>query len=243
MNKKNVSTKRVPSIRVVGFTDEWEQRKLGDITKYKNGTAHEENVQSQGPFELITLKSVSEEGTIQSSGKFLASTDEALDAGSLVMVLSEQTPGAVGMTALVPLNHRYVLNQRVAQLSVDKKNVNPAFLSKAINRNQHYFELRSGGTKVQNISKSSVLDYKFYMPPREEQDKLAIFLLCIEETIALHQQKSEALKKVYRWAKRNLLPMPKESSPQIHIKNNNENWTTRKLGNILKPNTEKKSRP
>lgn len=33
--------------------------------------------------------------------------------------------------------------------------------------------------------------------------------------------------------------MPKESSPQIHIKNNNENWTTRKLGNILKPNTEK----
>lgn len=50
------------------------------------------------------------------------------------MILSEQAPGLVGMTAIIPNNNEYVLNQRVAAL-VPKQFIDSQFLSKLINRN------------------------------------------------------------------------------------------------------------
>lgn len=37
-----------PKIRFKDFTGPWEQRKLGDVAKYRNGKAHENDISEQG---------------------------------------------------------------------------------------------------------------------------------------------------------------------------------------------------
>ena len=48
-----------PAIRFKGFTDTWEQRKLGDVAKYRNGKAHENDISEQGKFIVVNSKFVS----------------------------------------------------------------------------------------------------------------------------------------------------------------------------------------
>ncbi|ATF70595.1 restriction endonuclease subunit S [Enterococcus sp. FDAARGOS_375] len=182
----------VPEIRFPEFTDPWEQRKLKEVSVYSNGGSYENDVLPYGKYELITLKSVDMSGNLVSSGKFLDLDVRTLEKGTLVMILSEQSPGLLGMTAQIPVDKKFVLNQRVAEIRPNK-NIDGYFLSKAINISQAYFSKRGAGTKVQNISKPNVENFEFYCPTFEEQQKIGQFFKQLDDTIALHQRELDTL--------------------------------------------------
>ena len=183
MSNKN---QQIPALRFKGFTDTWEQRKLGEITSYKNGGSFENDVVNQGKYELVSLKSVDVEGDLKESGKFINTEVEKLKSGTIVMILSEQAPGLLGKTAVIPRDDYYVLNQRVAAL-LPQKSTESFFLSKAINRNGKYFSKRGAGTKVQNISKPNVENFQMFVPNFDEQSKIGTFFKQLDETLSLHQ--------------------------------------------------------
>ena len=184
---------KVPELRFAGFADDWEERKLGEVSKYSNGGSYENDVVENGTYELITLKSVNMSGKLVSSGKFINRETKTLEKDTLVMILSEQAPGLLGMTAKIPENNRYVLNQRVAEIKPNT-NIDSYFLSMSINRSQAYFSKRGAGTKVQNISKPNVENFEFYCPSEREQQKIGSFFKQLDNTIALHQRKLDLLK-------------------------------------------------
>ncbi|MFK4946559.1 restriction endonuclease subunit S [Lactococcus garvieae] len=184
---------KVPELRFAGFADDWEERKLGEISKYSNGGSYENDVVENGTYELITLKSVNMSGKLVSSGKFINRETKTLEKDTLVMILSEQAPGLLGMTAQIPENNKYVLNQRVAEIKPNT-NMDSYFLSMSINRSQVYFSKRGAGTKVQNISKPNVENFEFYCPSEREQQKIGSFFKQLDNTIDLHQRKLDLLK-------------------------------------------------
>ncbi|WP_270341553.1 restriction endonuclease subunit S [Lactococcus petauri] len=184
---------KVPELRFAGFADDWEERKLGEISKYSNGGSYENDVVENGTYELITLKSVNMSGKLVSSGKFINRETKTLEKDTLVMILSEQAPGLLGMTAQIPENNKYVLNQRVAEIKPNT-NIDSYFLSMSINRSQVYFSKRGAGTKVQNISKPNVENFEFYCPSEREQQKIGSFFKQLDNTIDLHQRKLDLLK-------------------------------------------------
>lgn len=187
--------KNVPEMRFPSFSGEWEEKRLGEVTIYKNGGSFENSVKNHGIFKLITLKSVNTEGELINSGKYIDDkSTETLCKGTLVMILSEQAPGLVGMTANITRNNKYVLNQRVAAL-VPKQGIDSQFLSKLINRNQKYFSVRSAGTKVKNISKGHVENFNFLSPNYTEQQKIGSFFSKLDRQIELEEQKLEKLEK------------------------------------------------
>ncbi|MDW8556174.1 restriction endonuclease subunit S [Staphylococcus xylosus] len=185
--------KNVPELRFPEFIEEWEEKRLGEVTIYKNGGSFENSVKNHGIFKLITLKSVNTEGELINSGKYIDDkSTETLCKGTLVMILSEQAPGLVGMTANITRNNKYVLNQRVAAL-VPKQGIDSQFLSKLINRNQKYFSVRSAGTKVKNISKGHVENFNFLSPNYTEQQKIGSFFSKLDRQIELEEQKLSLL--------------------------------------------------
>lgn len=186
---------KFPLLRFAGFADAWEERKLGEVSKYSNGGSYENDVVENGTYELITLKSVNMSGKLVSSGKFINRETKTLEKDTLVMILSEQAPGLLGMTAKIPENNRYVLNQRVAEIKPNT-NIDSYFLSMSINRSQAYFSKRGAGTKVQNISKPNVENFEFYCPSEREQQKIGSFFKHLDDTIALHQRKLEKLQEL-----------------------------------------------
>lgn len=174
----------------------WEQRKLGEIADYRNGDSYENQQANNGQFELINLNSISIDGGLKPSGRFIDDPKETLKTGDLVMVLSDIGHGdLLGRVAIIPDDNKYVLNQRVALLRIKERTI-PSFLSVSINSNQKYFKLQGAGSSQLNISKGTVENCIISLPPIKEQKKIGSFVASLDFFITLHQCKYSDLKTV-----------------------------------------------
>lgn len=155
----------------------WNKKKLKNITNYKNGTTHEQHQLLKGKFELINLNSISKEGRLKSSGKYINQQFPTLRKNDIVMILSDIAHGQlIGTSAVIPTNNKYILNQRVASLSPNE-NLNAVFISKYINLKQRYFKKMAAGMSQINLSKKDVEDFKLWVPNFKEQTKIANLLI------------------------------------------------------------------
>ena len=178
-----------PEVRFPGFTDAWEQRKLGEIATYRNGKAHEANQLDVGTYELVNLNSISIDGGLKPSGKFIEDGSDTLQRNDLVMVLSDVGHGdLLGRVAIIPENNRYVLNQRVALLRIND-DTNTYFLFSIINRYQDYFKKLGAGSSQLNISRGIVENFEVAYPNVAEQRMIADYFQSLDHLITLHQRK------------------------------------------------------
>jgi len=165
-----------------GFS-EWEEKRLGTIFDYKNGGSFEKEVVKNGKYYLITLNSIDINGDLKQEHKTINITDNSLNKNDLIMVLSDIAHGNfLGLTAIIPEDSKYVLNQRMGALKL-KKNSNMIFLRFLINYNQKYFKLHGQGSSQQNLSKNDILNFKINLPSLEEQNKIADFLSTLDKQI------------------------------------------------------------
>ena len=197
---------KVPEIRFSGFTASWEQRKLGDIATYKNGNGHEDSQADKGTYELINLNSISIDGGLKPSGKFIEDGSDTLIKNDLVMVLSDVGHGdLLGRVAIIPENNKFVLNQRVALLRIND-DTNPYFLFSIINRHQDYFKKLGAGSSQLNISRGTVEDFVVDYPCYDEQKKIANYFQNLDHLITLYQHKCDELKEVKKFMLQNMFP-------------------------------------
>ena len=167
---------------------------MGDVAEYRNGRGHEDKQSENGKYELVNLNSISIDGGLKPSGRFIDEAEETLLKDDLVMVLSDVGHGnLLGRVALIPENNRFVLNQRVALLRV-KDTTDVRFLFFAINANQQYFKREGAGSSQLNISKDSVENFVVDSPKVEEQQRIGAYFHDLDHLITLHQRKLEKLK-------------------------------------------------
>lgn len=159
-----------PILRFRNFKNNWKQYRLKDLYTYSNGKAHEQSQQLNGKYELINLNSISIDGSLKSSGKYVNKSKDILKKNDLVMVLSDIAHGLLlGRVAVIPKDNKYVLNQRIALLRPQKNDENSNFMASLINNNQSYFYRMGSGTSQLNISKSAVTESKWFIPEPDEQ--------------------------------------------------------------------------
>ncbi|CAK3165398.1 type I restriction enzyme, S subunit [Vibrio crassostreae] len=223
--------KKVPEIRFKGFSWEWDAALLKDVSTYSNGGSFENDVKDEGKYELVTLKSVDMNGNLVSSGRCIDVEAPTLPKDTLVMILSEQSPGLLGMTARIPVSDKYVLNQRVAEIR-PLKNIESYFLSMAVNRNQRYFSERGAGTKVQNISKPNVENYEFLIPQKEEQAAIGNYFQKLDSLIKQHQKKHDKLSNLKKAMLEKMFPKQDEAIPEIRFKEFSREWGSKKLRSV-----------
>jgi len=187
----------VPEIRFDGFNDEWGKRKLKDMIEYKNGKGHEDKQSEYGKYELINLNSISIDGGLKDSGKFIDETNETLLLNDLVMILSDVAHGdLLGRVAIIPENNKYVLNQRVALLRPNET-VIPLYLFFHINAHQEYFKSQGAGMAQLNISRGSVENFESYVPTeKEEQIAIGNFFHSLDTLIEAQQQEIDKLQNI-----------------------------------------------
>ena len=233
------TTEMVPKLRFPDFHEDWNKVKLRDVSRYFNGGSFEGDVMKEGKYELITLKSINVNGELVSSKRFIDNETTTLSKGTLIMILSEQAPGLLGMTTIIPEDNKYVLNQRVAEIRPSNKAHN-LFLSLSINVNQRYFSKHGAGTKVQNISKPNVEKFEFCLPEKKEQQKIASFLSSVDGKISQLEKKKSLLETYKRGI------MQKIFSQELRFKDENgqefPEWEEKRLGDISFITTGKSNR-
>ena len=187
----------VPEIRFTGFTEAWEQRKLGDLSKILGGFAwSSKEYTPKGEFLVITISNVTGDYFIDDSiGNRINLEKESnyiLGSGDILVSLT----GNVGRVSKMGPS-KGVLNQRVAKMIPSKK-IEIEFLFQLMRDTK--FELKmieSGqGAAQKNISNNNILSYSTNIPNISEQRRIGHTFKKIDSLITLHQRKLDALKKI-----------------------------------------------
>ena len=191
-----------PEIRFNGFTDPWEQRKLEKVAKYRNGKAHENEIDIDGEYIVVNSKFVSTDGEVR---KFSNSQNEPLYENELAFVLSDVPNGrAIARTFLVDKSNKYTLNQRIAGIT-PLEGIDPYYLHIRMNRNPYFLKF-DDGNKQTNLSIKDVLNYEDMYPKYEEQKKIGTYFRDIDNLITLHQRKRDELKDLKKFMLQNMFP-------------------------------------
>ena len=186
------NSSRKPKIRFKGFNDDWEQRKLFDVAEYRNGKAHENDIDEDGIYIVVNSKFVSTDGEVK---KYSNKQNEPLLKNEIAFVLSDVPNGrAIAKTFLVEKSNKYTLNQRIAGIT-PHSDINPKFLSVTMNRNKYFLQF-DDGVKQTNLSLDDMKKFEEFYPRKMEQDKIGEIFSNIDNLITLHQRKLVKLKEV-----------------------------------------------
>ena len=180
--------------------NDWEQRKLGEIAEYRNGKAHENEIDDDGEYIVVNSKFVSTNGKIK---KFSNAQNEPLYENEIAFVLSDVPNGrAIARTFLVDKSGKYTLNQRIAGIT-PHEDTDPYYLYIKMNRNAYFLKF-DDGNKQTNLSIKDVLNYEDMYPSYEEQQKIGTYFDTIDHLITLHQHKCDELQNLKKYMLQNM---------------------------------------
>ncbi len=212
--------KTVPKLRFKEFEDggEWEETTLTQVADYKNGKAHEQDIDDSGDFIVVNSKFISSDGEVKKSTNIAFCPAQK---GDILMVLSDIPNGkAIAKCFLVEEEDRYTVNQRVCKIT--PRNLNSKILYYLLNRNP-YFLAFDDGVKQTNLRKEDVLNCPLMMPEdHREQKKIAETLSSIDDLINAQSQKIEALKLHKKGLLQGLFPDINEENPSNSMEVEND---------------------
>ena len=217
-----------PKIRFKGYEEDWEQRKLSKVAKYRNGKAHENSIAENGKYIVVNSKFVSTDGRVR---KFSNEQIEPLYKGEIAFVLSDVPNGrAIARTFLVDKDGKYTLNQRIAGIT-PYENTDSYFLHILMNRNRYFLKF-DDGNKQTNLSVNDVTNFEEKYPSYEEQYKIGQCFSNLDHLITLHQRKCEETKKLKKYMLQKMFPQNRKRVPEIRFAGFTDDWEQRKLGEV-----------
>ena len=149
----------------------WNTTKLGDSISFNNGKAHEQVVDENGAYILVTSRAIA------SDFKDVRRTNELLfplHKNDIVMVMSDVPNGkALAKCQLIEEDNKYTLNQRIC--SFDNYNYNPVFLLFLLSRHPYFLSFNDGNGQT-NLRKNDILNCELIVPPMELQKEFASFV-------------------------------------------------------------------
>ena len=190
--------KNVPEIRFAGFTEAWEQRKLGEFGKATGGTSIESEFDELGKYKVISIGSYSETSKYTDQGIRVNKTNKTesriLKKNNLTMILNDKTASGniIGRVLLIDADDSYVFNQRTERIDVYENEYLPDFLYQLLNADnirEKIIRASQGNTQIYvNWASISELFYKIPVS-KSEQRKIADLFNQLDNLITLHQRK------------------------------------------------------
>lgn len=229
---------RKPKIRFAGFTEDWEQRRLGEISPLRGGFAFKSNKFQDDGIPIIKISNILSTGEV--GGVFdyyseIVNDDNfILPDGAAVLAMSGATTGKVA-TLKTTNKLKVYQNQRVGYFE-DKKLADYSFIKTLVKSKLFINNLKSimvTGAQP-NISSKDVDGFEFYIPKEnEEQTKLGTFFRHLDHLITLHQRKRERLVNIKKAMLEKMFPKKGADVPEVRFAGFTEAWEQRKLGDIV----------
>ncbi len=228
-----------PKIRFKGFTEEWEQRKLGDLGSLKNGMNFSKDAMGHG-YAFVNLQNIFGNSVVNAKGLGLAEASEkqlleySLQKGDVLFVRSSVKLEGIGETALVEetlenttysgfiirFRDEYGLNNDFKKFVFATKKVRDQIMSQATN------------SANKNISQSVLENLTFKIPSKNEQKQIGEYFSDLDHLITLHQRKCDETKKLKKYMLQKMFPQNGMKVPEIRFEGFTSDWEQRKLGEI-----------
>ena len=219
-----------PKIRFKGYADDWEQRKVGDITKELS-----EYAKLNSGLPLLT--SARTGLMYQSDYRGNSTTD------------NENT-----LFSIVPLNactYRHMSDDSTFHINVNtlekglvskeypvfvENESDLRFVVQYINSSDSFTkfctEQKKGGTRTRLYYKT-LCEYKMLIPSLNEQHIIADYFDNLDYLITLHQRKCDETKKLKKYMLQKMFPQNGEKVPKIRFAGFSDDWEQRKLDDVV----------
>lgn len=150
----------------------WEEKTIGDVAYFRNGIAHEKEIDKGGKYVVINSKFVSSEGSIR---KYTNEQLSPLYKDDIVMVMSDVPKGkTLAKCYIVECDGKYSLNQRIC--SFKTKGPIVRFLYYMINRNPFLLAYDNGENQT-NLRKKQILECPVAYPKEISEQRLIVSYL------------------------------------------------------------------
>ena len=209
----------VPKIRFDGYTDDWEQRKFGDLADYKKGpfgSALKKDIFV--PKSDTTVKVYEQQNAINKDWhleRYFITEKYAnklsgfrVEGGDIIVSCA----GTIGETYELPMDAEPgIINQALMKIKVKESIVNKKMFNILFtNMIDDFTRIHSNGSAIKNIPPFSDLKpMEVFVPEINEQNKISFYFSNLDRLITLHQRKLEKLKKVKKSLLEHMFPMEK----------------------------------
>ena len=190
---------KVPEIRFSGFTDDWEQRKLGELADIVGGgTPSTSNLQYwDGDIDWYAPAEINEQVYISSSQKKITkagyenSSVKLLPVGTVLFT----SRAGIGKTAI--LDREACTNQGFQSIVPHKQDLDSYFIFSRSAELKQYGEIVGAGSTFVEVSGKQMSEMELMMPlALNEQQAIGTYFRRLDQLLSLHQRKLEKLRQI-----------------------------------------------
>mgnify|MGYP005861910589 CR=1 FL=1 len=224
-----------PKIRFKGFTDDWEQRKLGDVCSRVQG--------NDGRMELPTLTISAGNGWMRQEDRFsgnIAGKEQKnytlLRKGELSYNHGNSKLAKYGTVFSLQTYEEALVPRVYHSFKVKEGNcdfVEYYFATKLPDR--ELSKLISSGARMDgllNIGYDEFMGIQMKFPSTLEQRKISLYFRKLDHLITLHQRKCDETKELKKFMLQKMFPKNGEKNPEIRFEGFTDDWEQRKFEDV-----------
>ena len=228
-----------PAIRFSGYTDDWEQRKLGECMSSFAYGLNAAAKEYDGMHKYIRITDIDDEthNFIQSN---LTSpdidfnmdvSDYKLNVGDIVFA---RTGASVGKTYLYNPNDGDLYYAGFLIRGKVKEDCDAGFIYQNTLTKDYdsFIKITSQRSGQPGVNSKEYATFRLNIPCKDEQEKISKVLNSLDELFTLHQRKLEKLKLTKKALLQKLFPKNGSKFPELRFKGFADDWEQRKLGSI-----------
>ena len=232
-----------PNIRFKGFTDPWEQRKLGNQMYIKSRIGWQALTKNEylesGDYYLITGTDIDEDKHIVDFNCCYYVSKERYEMDDKIQVhegdIIVTKDGTIGKVAMVTgLDKPATLNSHLFVLRDLSGKLYNRFLLQVLGSHifGDFIESTKTGSTLTGLPQKTFVEFRFLMPEMDEQMKIAQYLDNLDNLITLHQRKYSKLLNVKKSMLEKMFPKNGSNIPEIRFKGFTDPWEQRKFGDV-----------
>ncbi|MDQ8265012.1 restriction endonuclease subunit S [Enterococcus faecium] len=224
-----------PEIRFPGFTDDWEQRKLGEVADIiGGGTPNTNNPEYwNGDIDWYAPAEIGKQIYVKNSQKKISqlglqkSSAKILPIGTVLFT----SRAGIGNTAI--LAKEGTTNQGFQSIVPHENKLDSYFIFSRTHELKRYGEVTGAGSTFAEVSGKQMAKMPILIPYIDEQQKIGIFFKKLDDTITLHQRKLDLLKETKKGFLQKMFPKNGAKVPEIRFPGFTGDWEQRKLNDFI----------
>ena len=230
---------KIPAIRFAGFTDAWEQRKLGEVLKTRRGLTYRPSDVCQNGIRVLRSSNINSDSFVISEDDVFVNREainiEFAKENDILITAANGSSKLVGKHAIIRnIQENSAVHGGFMLLGTSKE---PYFINASMGTlwYRKFIDLfvAGGNGAIGNLNKTDLDNQEISIPSKEEQKIIGLYFRRIDNLITLHQRKYDKLVNVKKAMLEKMFPKDGVDVPEIRFKGFTEAWEQRKLGDIV----------
>ena len=232
-----MNQQKVPEMRFEGFTDDWEQRKLGELSSFEYGL-NAAATEFDGKNKYIRITDIDDDSREFNLSDVTSPDTDLSNAENYKLavgdILFARTGASVGKTYIYKTSDGLVYYAGFLIRAKIKEEYNPEFVfhNTLTTDYEKFIKVTSMRSGQPGINAQEYSQFEVKLPSKPEQDKIATCFRSIDTLIALHQRKCDRLNNLKKAMLIKMFPRDGQNVPEMRFEGFSDDWEQCKLGEL-----------